>query len=149
MSAHHYFRDFAYCDSGMIPLLLMIELRSRTGKLLSDSDEWLASNRLDLQSISTHIDCGVFCNPSLNRFLFTRLCNVILVRNRSASFETGRHFQTVQLNTNFFFFKSVGIKVWIPLCLRPEGPVGAAGALRLEGERVTLSDVSLTTEAFP
>ena len=36
MSAHHYFRDFAYCDSGMIPLLLMIELRSRTGKLLSE-----------------------------------------------------------------------------------------------------------------
>jgi filamentous hemagglutinin family protein len=30
--------------------------------------------------------------------------------------------------------------------LRQEGPVGAAGALRLEGERVTLSDVSLSTE---
>ncbi|KER02532.1 phosphomannomutase/phosphoglucomutase [Photorhabdus temperata] len=28
MSAHHYFRDFAYCDSGMIPWLLIIELLS-------------------------------------------------------------------------------------------------------------------------
>jgi len=28
MSAHHYFRDFAYCDSGMIPWLLVVELMS-------------------------------------------------------------------------------------------------------------------------
>jgi phosphomannomutase len=28
MSAHHYFRDFAYCDSGMIPWLLVTELLS-------------------------------------------------------------------------------------------------------------------------
>ena len=26
MSAHHYFRDFAYCDSGMIPWLLVAEM---------------------------------------------------------------------------------------------------------------------------
>ncbi len=25
MSAHHYFKDFAYCDSGMIPWLLVVE----------------------------------------------------------------------------------------------------------------------------
>lgn len=31
MSAHHYFRDFAYCDSGMIPWLLIAELVSATG----------------------------------------------------------------------------------------------------------------------
>jgi phosphomannomutase/phosphomannomutase/phosphoglucomutase len=36
MSAHHYFRDFAYCDSGMIPWLLVAELLSRTGRSLSD-----------------------------------------------------------------------------------------------------------------
>ena len=35
MSAHHYFRDFAYCDSGMIPWLLVIELISKSGKKLS------------------------------------------------------------------------------------------------------------------
>jgi phosphomannomutase/phosphoglucomutase len=35
MSAHHYFRDFAYCDSGMIPWLLVAELMSRSGKPLS------------------------------------------------------------------------------------------------------------------
>jgi phosphomannomutase/phosphoglucomutase len=31
MSAHHYFRDFAYCDSGMIPWLLLVERISLTG----------------------------------------------------------------------------------------------------------------------
>ncbi len=35
MSAHHYFRDFAYCDSGMIPWLLVAELISVTHKPLS------------------------------------------------------------------------------------------------------------------
>ena len=36
MSAHHYFRDFAYCDSGMIPWLLVAELISRSGRSLGD-----------------------------------------------------------------------------------------------------------------
>ena len=36
MSAHHYFRDFAYCDSGMIPWILIIDLLSETGKTLSE-----------------------------------------------------------------------------------------------------------------
>ncbi|MBP9943256.1 MAG: phosphomannomutase [Desulfomicrobium sp.] len=36
MSAHHYFRDFAYCDSGMIPWLLVAELICLTGKSLAE-----------------------------------------------------------------------------------------------------------------
>ncbi len=36
MSAHHYFRNFAYCDSGMIPWLLVIELLSVTDTSLKD-----------------------------------------------------------------------------------------------------------------
>ena len=35
MSAHHYFRDFAYCDSGMIPWLLVTALISSGGQPLS------------------------------------------------------------------------------------------------------------------
>ena len=35
MSAHHYFRDFFYCDSGMVPWLLVLELISSSGKPLS------------------------------------------------------------------------------------------------------------------
>ncbi len=36
MSAHHYFRDFFYCDSGMIPWLLVIALMSRKQKTLAE-----------------------------------------------------------------------------------------------------------------
>ncbi|NEY89389.1 phosphohexomutase domain-containing protein [Tabrizicola oligotrophica] len=35
MSAHHYFRDFMCCDSGMIPWLLVAELMGRSGQGLS------------------------------------------------------------------------------------------------------------------
>ncbi len=35
MSAHHYFRDFAYCDSGMIPWLLVAELLCMKNSSLS------------------------------------------------------------------------------------------------------------------
>jgi phosphomannomutase/phosphomannomutase/phosphoglucomutase len=35
MSAHHYFRDFSYCDSGMIPWLLVLLKMSESGKSLS------------------------------------------------------------------------------------------------------------------
>lgn len=43
MSAHHYFRDFAYCDSGMVPWLLIVELISKSGFSLGD---WV-SDRFD------------------------------------------------------------------------------------------------------
>lgn len=36
MSAHHYFKDFAYCDSGMIPWLLVVENMCLAGKRLSE-----------------------------------------------------------------------------------------------------------------
>lgn len=36
LSAHHYFRDFFYCDSGMLPWLFICELIGRSGKSLSD-----------------------------------------------------------------------------------------------------------------
>jgi phosphomannomutase len=35
MSAHHYFRRFAYCDSGMIPWLVVSQLLSESGRKLS------------------------------------------------------------------------------------------------------------------
>lgn len=36
MSAHHYFRDFAYCDSGMIPWLLVAELMAQRNQSLAE-----------------------------------------------------------------------------------------------------------------
>lgn len=55
MSAHHYFRDFAYCDSGMIPWLLVAELLSRSGKKLSQ----LVSERINAYPCSGEINYRV------------------------------------------------------------------------------------------
>lgn len=55
MSAHHYFKDFSYCDSGMIPWLLVLELVSRAGKPLSE----LMSERMERYPISGEINSKV------------------------------------------------------------------------------------------
>jgi phosphomannomutase len=52
MSAHHYFRDFAYCDSGMIPWLVVAEVLSKTGKTLSS----LVAERMKLFPVSGEIN---------------------------------------------------------------------------------------------
>lgn len=36
MSGHHYFKEFCYCDSGMIPWLIIAEFISKSGNSLSD-----------------------------------------------------------------------------------------------------------------
>ena len=36
MSAHHYFREFSYCDSGMIPWLQVVQAISEDGRPFSD-----------------------------------------------------------------------------------------------------------------
>ena len=55
MSAHHYFRDFSYCDSGMIPWLLVLEILSETGKSLSS----LVAERMDKYPVSGEINSKV------------------------------------------------------------------------------------------
>ena len=55
MSAHHYFRDFAYCDSGMIPWLLIAELMSVKEKKLSK----LVGERIDAYPCSGEINTTV------------------------------------------------------------------------------------------
>jgi hypothetical protein len=52
MSAHHYFRDFAYCDSGMIPWLLVLERICASGQSLAD----LVGERMNLFPCSGEIN---------------------------------------------------------------------------------------------
>lgn len=61
MSAHHYFKDFAYCDSGMIPWLLIAELMSKTGKSLSS----LVSERMRAYPCSGEINYTVSDVPAV------------------------------------------------------------------------------------
>lgn len=44
MSAHHYFKAHWYCDSGMIPFLLVAQLVSHTGRTLGDLVGEMISN---------------------------------------------------------------------------------------------------------
>ncbi|MBC9131452.1 phosphomannomutase CpsG [Frischella sp. Ac13] len=58
MSAHHYFRDFAYCDSGMIPWLLVTELLCVKKQPLS----LLVNQRIKAYPVSGEIN-RVLTNP--------------------------------------------------------------------------------------
>jgi len=65
MSAHHYFRDFSYCDSGMIPWLLVTELMCRSGKKLSE----LVGARVDMFPCSGEINRKVEDSPAILKAL--------------------------------------------------------------------------------
>ena len=65
MSAHHYFRDFAYCDSGMIPWLLVLELLQQRGRKLSE----LLAERLDMYPCSGEINSKVASTESASRLV--------------------------------------------------------------------------------
>jgi phosphomannomutase/phosphomannomutase/phosphoglucomutase len=55
MSAHHYFRDFAYCDIGMIPWLLVLSIMSAAGQTLGE----LVRERLRLFPASGEINRAI------------------------------------------------------------------------------------------
>ncbi len=55
MSAHHYFRRFAYCDSGMIPWLIVAQVLSETGQKLST----LVGERIRLFPVSGELNYRV------------------------------------------------------------------------------------------
>ncbi len=61
MSAHHYFRDFAYADSGMIPWLLMVETISAEDKPLSE----LMADRMSKYPVSGEINRKVADPPGV------------------------------------------------------------------------------------
>lgn len=77
MSAHHYFRDFAYCDSGMIPWLLLAAQLCRSGQTLADMVEqrmqaYPCSGEINFRvkdtdtTIQTVLDAYTADNPKLD-----------------------------------------------------------------------------------
>jgi phosphomannomutase len=70
MSAHHYFRDFAYCDSGMIPWLLVAGILSGSGQPLSA----LVAERI----------AAFPCSGEINRQVRDPRAALEVVRNRYA-----------------------------------------------------------------
>jgi phosphomannomutase len=55
MSAHHYFQRFAYCDSGMIPWLIVAQVLCETGQTLSQ----LVGERIGLFPVSGELNYRV------------------------------------------------------------------------------------------
>ena len=55
LSAHHYFRDFYYCDSGMITWLMILELLSQSEKTLSQ----LLAEKIEKHPVSGEINTKV------------------------------------------------------------------------------------------
>ena len=55
MSAHHYFRDFGYCDSGMVPWLLLTQIMSDQDKSLAE----LVDERIETFPCSGEINLAV------------------------------------------------------------------------------------------
>ncbi len=78
MSAHHYFRDFAYCDNGSIPWLLVAELMSRQGKKLSA----LVEARMRQFPCSGELNSTVSDPPALLRAVEARYAGQALTTER-------------------------------------------------------------------
>ncbi len=79
MSAHHYFRDFAYCDSGMIPWLLIAERISRTGMPLAQ----LVEQRITAYPCSGEINFKVANAEAVVQRLHHHYAAMALVEDRT------------------------------------------------------------------
>ncbi|ASU23349.1 phosphomannomutase CpsG [Vibrio qinghaiensis] len=79
MSAHHYFRDFAYCDSGMIPWLLVAELLSLKGKGISE----ILNGRLRRFPCSGEINFKVNCTDFIIDKIKNKYSSSALVVDRT------------------------------------------------------------------
>ena len=90
ISAHHYFRDFAYCDSGMIPWLMIWELISKSNLSLSE----LISERKQLFPSSGEINFTVAdpenCLEMVNSLFVSEATSVDELDGLSMCFEKWR-----------------------------------------------------------
>lgn len=85
MSAHHYFRDFAYCDSGMIPWLLVLAIMSETGKSLSE----LVGERQRLYPASGEINRELDARMGDTRSVLARVQQNYQARAKATDFTDG------------------------------------------------------------
>jgi phosphomannomutase len=85
MSAHHYFRDFAYCDSGMIPWLLVLAVMSETGKSLSE----LVGARQQLYPASGEINREISPQTGDTKAVIARTQQHYQARAKSTDFTDG------------------------------------------------------------
>ena len=101
MSAHHYFRDFAYCDSGIIPWLLVWEYLSTSNFTLSD----VISERINRFPSSGELNFTVQnaakCTERVRNYFLSSARSVDELDGLSMTFETWR-FNLRKSNTEPF-----------------------------------------------
>jgi phosphomannomutase len=85
MSAHHYFRDFAYCDSGMIPWLLVLAIMSQSGKTLRE----LVGERQQLFPASGEINRSIGARTGDTGSILLRVQRNYQARARSIDYTDG------------------------------------------------------------
>jgi phosphomannomutase/phosphomannomutase/phosphoglucomutase len=85
MSAHHYFREFAYCDSGMIPWLLVLAIMSESGKTLSQ----LVGERQKLFPASGEINRSLSAQIGDTKKVLARVQQHYQARAKSIDFTDG------------------------------------------------------------
>ena len=99
MSAHHYFRDFSYCDSGIIPWLLVWEYLSTSNCSLSD----LISERRNLFPSSGELNFMVsnsaICIERVQNYFASKATLIDELDGLSMSFDTWR-FNLRESNTD-------------------------------------------------
>ena len=90
MSAHYYFKDFSYCDSGMIPWLLIIELLSLKSTTLSKLVEKRIGRYPSLGEINSEIEHPKKAIDRVLKAYEKKALNVDLIDGISLEFEQWR-----------------------------------------------------------
>ena len=90
MSAHHYFKDFAFCDSGMVPWLLVWELISTSQKSLKNIVDDRRKYFLSSGEINFTVNNPVECLASVKALYNEKALSQDEIDGVSMSFEDWR-----------------------------------------------------------
>ena len=90
MSAHHYFRDFAYCDSGVIPWLLVWEYLSTSNLSLSDLMERQKNRFPSSGELNFEVSNANSCIERVQNHFVSKAASIDELDGLSMSFDTWR-----------------------------------------------------------
>lgn len=90
MSAHHYFKDFAYCDSGMIPWLLVADVMSHSENELSTMVEKSLLSYPCSGEINYKVDNVLESIKNIENYYSSKALNVDYIDGISMEFESWR-----------------------------------------------------------
>ena len=98
MSAHHYFRDFSYCDSGIIPWLLVWEYLSTSNLSLSDLMARQKNYFPSSGELNFKVSNAAICIERVKQHFVSKAASMDELDGLSMSFHTWR-FNLRQSNT--------------------------------------------------